>query len=74
MDRRTFIGTLAGGLLAAPLVAEAQPAGKKSLRIGMLSVTTADTNVEARQGFRESLRDLGWIEGQNILVEERWAE
>ncbi len=72
MDRRTFVATLAGGLLAAPLAAWAQPTGKIP-RIGRLSPATpaADSFMST---FRQALRDLGWIEGQNIAIEYRFAE
>ena len=67
MDRRAFIGTLAGGLLAAPLAAEAQPAGKV-YRIGVLS--TADG--PEWEAFRQGLRALGYVEGRNLQIEYRW--
>jgi putative ABC transport system substrate-binding protein len=74
IDRRTFLGTLAGGLLAAPLAAEAQQAGKV-YRVGILTNKASDP-AEARlwQAFRSGLRERGWIEGQNILIEFRAAE
>ena len=72
MDRRAFIGALAGGLLAAPLAAGAQQTGKVP-RIGLLS-NGSPSGSPARKAFSEGLLELGWIEGQNILVEERWAE
>jgi putative ABC transport system substrate-binding protein len=61
-------------LLAAPLGAEAQPAGKV-YRVGILTDKASDP-AEARlwQAFRLGLRDLGWIEGGNILIEFRGAE
>jgi hypothetical protein len=55
MDRRMFLGTLLGGLLAAPLVAEAQQPGKV-YRIGILSPVSHGLGIEA---FREDLRALG---------------
>ncbi len=73
MNRRSFIGTLAGGLLAAPLVAEAQPAGK-IYRIGYLSAGAPTSNPLVIAAFQQGLRDLGWVEGQNIDIEYRWAE
>ena len=80
MDRRTFIGTLAGGLLTAPLAAEAQPAGKVP-RIGLLSpASPSDAGRNPSDlavlfaAFREGLRELGYVEGQNIKIESRWAE
>jgi putative ABC transport system substrate-binding protein len=70
MDRRAFLGTLAGGLLAAPLVAEAQTPGKV-YRIGLLSPASQGLGIEA---FREGLRALGYVEGHNIVIEYRSAE
>ncbi len=69
MDRRAFIGTLAGGLLAAPLAARAQPAGKVP-RIGVLSSVHGAT----WDGFRLGLLELGYTEGRTILIEWRWTE
>jgi len=70
MDRRAFLGTL--GLFAAPLAAEAQQAGKV-YRIGFLWDTPA-VWPHALKAFHEGLRDLGWTEGKNIVVEYRWAD
>jgi len=80
MDRRAFIGTLAGSLLAAPLAAEVEQAGKVP-RIGVLSPGSpsgvgrnpSDLAV-LFAAFREGLRELGYVEGQNIKIESRWAE
>ena len=74
MDRRAFIGTLAGGLLTVPHAAGAQPP-EKVYRIGILGQKAADPE-EARQwqAFRLGLREHGWIEGGNILIESRWTE
>jgi putative ABC transport system substrate-binding protein len=73
MDRRTFLGTLAGGLLAAPLAAEAQQA-RKMPRIGVIvpvePASSTEPNVAA---FRQGMRSLGYVEGQNIAVEYRYA-
>ena len=71
MDRRTLLkGSL--GLLAAPLAAEAQRVSKLP-RVGVLSPFTSasDSFLEA---FRQGLRDLGYVEGQNVLLEYRSAE
>ncbi len=73
MDRRAFIGSLAGGLLAAPLAAEAQPAGKVP-RIGFLSATSPADRPHLLDAFRHRLRELGWVEGQNIVIDYRYAE
>ena len=66
-------GILTMVVLAAPLAAEAQPEGKVP-RIGWLSASSPSANRHLRDAFTEGLRDLGWLEGQNIVVEERWAE
>jgi putative ABC transport system substrate-binding protein len=73
MDRRTFIRTLTGSLLAAPLAAEAQQAGKV-YRIGYLSTPTRASVERVLQAFLRTLRELGWVEGQNLTIEYRWAE
>ncbi len=65
-----LIGTLVLGLFAAPLPAKAQQAGK-AYRIGYLRHNTGPSRRD--EVFRQALRDLGWIEGQNIAIEYRWA-
>jgi ABC-type uncharacterized transport system substrate-binding protein len=69
-SRRTFLVTFVGGILAAPLAAEAQTA-EKVYRIGMLGSSASDPLVEA---FKQGLRELGYVEGRNIMVEYRSAE
>ena len=59
-------------LLAAPLTAEAQPAGTVH-QIGYLSSSTSSTSA-VLEGFRQGLRALGWIERQNIVIDYRFAE
>ena len=72
MNRRTFLCGLALGTLTAPLAAEAQPVGKAP-RIGFLSGSSpADTLF--LDVFRQGLRELGWVEGQSIAIEYRFAE
>ena len=68
--RRFLIATSA--LLAASL-ARAQPAGKV-FRIGFLGNSTAALEVNLVGPFREGLRDLGYVEGRNVLIDYRWAE
>ena len=67
MDRRTFIATLARALLAAPLGAIAQQAGQVR-RIGILSGGAASSPVEL---LSASLREYGWVDGQNLIIEAR---
>jgi putative ABC transport system substrate-binding protein len=74
MDRRQFIGTLAGGLLAIPLVAEAQPTPAKVPRIGFLSASSPNDSPHLLDAFRQGLGELGYVEGQTIAIEYRFAE
>ncbi len=73
ISRRAFIGGLAGGLLAAPLGAEAQPGGKVP-RVGYVSLFSRSKPYPPSEAFWQGLHDLGWIEGQNIAIERRFAE
>jgi putative ABC transport system substrate-binding protein len=73
MNRRAFIGTLAGGLLAAPLAADAQTAGKV-YRIGVLEPTSTALNAANLDAFRQGLRELGYVEGRNMMIEYRSAD
>src|SRR6185369_311408 len=59
--------------LLTPRAAEAQQAGKV-YRIGFLGNSTAALESNLVGQFREGLRDLGYIEGRNILIEYRWAD
>jgi putative ABC transport system substrate-binding protein len=73
MNRRAFIGTLAGGLFAAPLAAGAQQAGKV-YRIGFLGPASASGQVNRVEALRTGLLELGYVEGKNVVIEYRWAE
>jgi putative ABC transport system substrate-binding protein len=72
MERRTFLGTLAGGLLAAPLAAEAQQAANVP-RIGYLHPNVA-ASPHLLEAFRQGLRDLRYVEDRNVVIEYRDAE
>jgi putative ABC transport system substrate-binding protein len=74
MERRAFLGTMVGGLFAAPLAVEAQQAAKL-YRIGFLSPSSPSDVRRLRffEGFRNGLGELGYVEGQNITIESRWA-
>jgi hypothetical protein len=66
MNRRAFLSALSGSLLAAPLGAQArQP--RKVHRIGLLL-----TSPDGGAGFLAALRDLGYVEGQNVPIERRY--
>ena len=65
MNRRTFLGTLASGLLAAPLIAEAQQAGKV-YRVGV--VLEGGPYYAAVDGLRDGLKELGFDEGTHYSL------
>jgi putative ABC transport system substrate-binding protein len=72
MDRRAFVsGTLA--LLAAPLVAKAEETGHIP-RVGHLLFPPSAVTTHLREAFRQGLRELGYVEGQNIVIEFRSAD
>jgi putative ABC transport system substrate-binding protein len=73
MDRRTFIVAMIGGLSAVPLPAGAQQDGKILRRVGFLGNGSSDAGTEPLDAFRRGLRELGWIEGQTLTIEYRWA-
>src|SRR5258705_7936177 len=70
--RRRYFLSVAGALLAAPLAAEAQQPGKTP-RIGFLVVDWAG-GPRGTEAFRQGLRDLGYVEGRNVVIEYRDAE
>jgi putative ABC transport system substrate-binding protein len=72
MDRRTFIGSVAGGLLAAPLAARAQKAA--SPVIGFLGSASLAQWASFVAAFRKGLNETGYVEGKNVAIEFRWAE
>jgi ABC-type uncharacterized transport system substrate-binding protein len=61
------------GLILAPVVAEGQQLGK-SYRIGYLANGNQATSGPFVDAFRQGLRELGWVEGQNVSIEYRWAD
>ena len=71
MDRRAFLGAL--GLLAPPFAAEAQQQTQLQ-RVGLLTPAASSAVRDVWQAFRGGLRELGWHEGRNIVVEYRSAE
>jgi putative ABC transport system substrate-binding protein len=72
IDRRAFVTIVAGSILAAPLAAEAQEAAKV-VRIGYLGAALGAYPQRA-EAFRQGLRDLGYVENRNIVIESRSAE
>ena len=75
MERRRFMGLMGGGLLAAPRASEAQQPAKV-FRIGLLGTVPLTEPGASRiwDGFFEGLRQLGYVEGQNTVIESRFSE
>ena len=73
MDRRRFLLTSLAGAVAVPLAVEAQSAAKV-YRIGFLSSSSSSAGIARLEAFKHGLRELGYLEGQNLAIEYRWAE
>jgi putative tryptophan/tyrosine transport system substrate-binding protein len=70
MDRRAFFATAAAGVVVIPAAARAQHAGKVH-RIGFLSLQSGLNSTS--EAFAQGMRELGYVEGRNLIVEYRWA-
>jgi putative tryptophan/tyrosine transport system substrate-binding protein len=73
VKRREFITLVGGAAVAWPLAARAQQPAKVA-RIGYLDLGPASARESRVEALRAGLRDLGWVEGKNILIEFRWAD
>ena len=73
IGRRELLAALGGAVAAWPVAARAQQAAKIS-RIGLLSTFSRSETVRWHQALRQGLRDLGWVEAENISIEYRYAE
>jgi putative tryptophan/tyrosine transport system substrate-binding protein len=73
MNRRRFLLTSLAGALAVPLGAEAQQRAGKVYRIGYLSAGGAPPN-PTLDAFKDALRELGYVEGKNLVIDYRFAE
>ncbi len=73
MDRRRFLAGMGAVLLAPPLAAEGQPTGKV-YRIGLILTATPSESAHLVKALDEGLRELGYVEGRNVMFERRFAE
>ena len=73
IDRRTFLAGTDAVFLASPLAVEAQQAAKVP-RVGFLSSISPTDNRDLPEAFRQGMCELGYVEGQTIAIEYRFAE
>jgi putative ABC transport system substrate-binding protein len=75
LDRRAFLASVAGGLLAAPLPAFAQPQGKV-WRVGFFYFGSRQSALESGRydAFAQGMRELGYVDGKNVIIEARFAD
>ena len=72
-DRRTFIRSVAAGILSAPFAVDAQQPTKVQ-RIAYLSSGDSAGSATLTNAFLQGLRELGYVDGQNVVVESRYGE
>jgi len=73
MDRRGFVGSVAGGLLVAPFATFAQLSASVP-RIGFLGSESASNQAKRLEALQAGLHELGYVEGKNLVIEVRWAD
>jgi putative ABC transport system substrate-binding protein len=72
MRRRTFIALMGGTMVGWPLAARAQQPAMPV--IGLLNPASPDGFADRLRGFRQGLKDTGFVDGENVTIEYRWAE
>jgi len=72
LTRRLFLGAMSASLLAGPLESEAQQ--QASTVIGFLSSRSPGESALVVEAFRQGLKEAGYVEGQNVVIEFRWAD
>src|SRR5687767_14450376 len=71
--RRHFIQVVAVAFVTAPPSSRAQQSGKVP-RIAFLALNSAETSQQLLVAFRQGLRERGWVDGENIIIERRFAD
>jgi putative tryptophan/tyrosine transport system substrate-binding protein len=74
MDRRAFTALVGGSMLAAPLVAKAAQESTTRPRVAFLGAESQSTNQHFLDAFRQGMREQGYVDGQNMILEARWAD
>jgi putative ABC transport system substrate-binding protein len=73
MNRRAFIVAVGGSIVSGPLVIEAQQSGTPP-RLGFLAAASRPGRASLRDSFLLGLKELGWVEGTDVVIEYRWAD
>ena len=72
MRRREFLALIGGAVVTWPLAARAQHPAMPV--IGFLDPRSADATADLVRGFRQGLKEAGYVEGEDVAIEHRWAE
>jgi putative ABC transport system substrate-binding protein len=74
MRRRDFMALIGGAAVGWPLAVNAQQPADRVHRFGLLGAVTAASYARQLEALRQGLRELGYVEGKNLVIEYRWAE